>query len=38
MVSLTIAASQPNGAKFRVALKCDLHLLVSWIAGLFRLF
>ena len=36
MVSLTIETSQPNGAKFRMALKCDLHLLVSWILGFFR--
>lgn len=36
MVSFTIETSQPNGKTFRMALKCELHLLVSWIAGLFR--
>ena len=36
-VSLTIEASQPCGATFRLALSCKLHV-ASWLAVFLRLF
>lgn len=33
-VSLVIETSKPNGETFRMAFKCNLHGLVSWVVGL----
>lgn len=37
MVFLTIEASKPNGAKYRLAIGCNMLLLASWFTGIGRL-
>ena len=37
MVFLTIEASKPNGASYRLAIGCSLYLLAWWFAGIGRL-
>jgi hypothetical protein len=38
MVFLTIEASQPNGATYRLAIGCNMHQLALWLASIGRLF
>jgi hypothetical protein len=37
-VSLTLEVSQPRGTKFRLGLRCNLHLLISAFVAFSRLF
>lgn len=37
MVFITIEASKPDGAYYRVAIGCNLLLLASWFASIGRL-
>ena len=37
MVFLAIEASKPDGATYRVAIGCNVLLLVSWLASIGRL-
>lgn len=37
MVFLTIEASKPNGASYRLAIGCNMLLLASWFASIGRM-
>jgi hypothetical protein len=37
MVFLTIEASKPDGATYRLVIGCSLYLLASWFAGIGRM-
>ena len=37
MVFITIEASKPNGASYRLAIGCNMLLLASWFASIGRM-